>query len=75
MIALNELYKKTQCQCSKLPILSHELTQSLMIINAYISGCNERIKKNTININEIVDVLNKMNKQVELISQRLQGLA
>lgn len=45
----------------------HELAQSLLIIHAYVRGSIERIKNNTLTIEQLKSLLIKINEQIELM--------
>ncbi len=62
---------KMPCECNKIHGFLHELSQSLLVIHAYVNGCNERVKDNTLSKEQIVDVLSKINKHAEIISNNV----
>lgn len=53
-----------QCCCKKIPTLSHELNQSLVILHSYTKGCNERIKKNDSDLKQLALTFEKINVQI-----------
>lgn len=59
------------CQCSKLPSFAHESNQHLLIIQAYVNGCTERLKESTLDHNQLTDVLNKISHHADAISNRI----
>lgn len=63
-----------QCNCSKIPAIYHELSQSLLVIYAYVSGCRERLKIDTIDKQQLSEVLQKINIHTDIIAQNLQYL-
>ncbi|KTD45614.1 hypothetical protein Lrub_2411 [Legionella rubrilucens] len=52
----------------------HELAQSLMIINTYIDGCQERIKFNTLTHEQLLVIFNKIKMQTERVSTMSERL-
>jgi phosphoglycerate-specific signal transduction histidine kinase len=52
----------------------HELNQVLMIINTYLLGCIKRLEKPNVNIEQIIIVMHKIIKQVDLLSKKIQDL-
>lgn len=52
----------------------HELAQSLLIIHAYVRGCIERIKNNSLDSNQFCILLSKINEQINTMFIKLQLL-
>ena len=52
----------------------HELAQSLQIVQAYVGGCNERLKKGTLDNEQLADVLMLLNTQTELMSKKILSI-
>jgi two-component system, LuxR family, sensor histidine kinase DctS len=46
-------------------MLSHEISQPLMIISAYVSGCIRRLEENVYDKNQIIATLKAVNHQVD----------
>jgi hypothetical protein len=63
------------CACSKIPSLVHELNQSLTIIYAYVNGCSERLKENSLDNKVLFDIFNKINKQTEIMKDKIHKIA
>lgn len=59
------------CQCEHLPSLFHEVLQSAQVIQAYAWGCQERMMKNTISNEEILQILSTIHKQIEVIGTKI----
>jgi hypothetical protein len=53
----------------------HELAQSLLIIHAYVRGCIERIKNNSLDIERLKELLIKVNQQVQIMSKNIYYLS
>lgn len=66
--------RKTICYCNKLPQLSHELNQSLLIIRAYVKGCSERIKKDYLDLEQLSIALNAINEQITTMANTIHAL-
>ena len=62
------------CQCSNIPVLAHELNQSLMIIYAYVNGCTERLKDNAIDQNDLFNIFDKINKQTQIMKEKIHKM-
>ncbi len=69
-----KFHQDATCQCSKIPTIIHELTQSLVVIQAYVNGCTERMKDNTLNHEQIAMVLGKINHHTEKISDKIYSM-
>ena len=50
-------------------LLSHELSQPLVVINAYVSGCIRRLEKNVYDKKQIIVAMKMVNHQVERIGK------
>lgn len=62
------------CCCHKIPEITHELTQSLLVMYSYIKGCEERIKNDALDFKQLLNALQKMNKQVNIMAHKIQEL-
>ena len=62
------------CQCHKIPGFLHELNQSLLVIHAYINGCRERLKENTLDNKQLIDVFSAISKQTDIIDENIDYL-
>lgn len=62
------------CHCNKIPAIYHELSQSLLVIYAYVNGCMERLKIDTIDKQQLTEALQKINVHTNIIAQNLQYL-
>jgi len=71
---LNQESPVEKCYCSKLPQLAHELNQSLLVIHAYVKGCSERSKLNSLNQEELNHVLNAINEQVIKMGNKIHAM-
>lgn len=40
--------KNTPYHCSQIPTIVHELSQSILVIHAYVCGCSERLKNSNL---------------------------
>lgn len=60
-----------QCNCSQFANFTHELTQSLMVINAYAQGSIERLKKNALEADQLKEILNKINQHIEIMGNKI----
>lgn len=57
--------------------ITHELNQYLMIINAYLGGCINRLKENNLNDidkNSILQIIQRVINQTEFLSQKFSTL-
>ena len=61
----------TICVCNKMPHLTHELSQSLMIINAHVNGCSEPLKEKKLDLNQLPQILNKIDKHLEIMGNKI----
>ncbi len=52
----------------------HELSQSLLVIHAYVNGCNERLKENTLDSRQLFNALRSINEQIEVIGIKIHDL-
>lgn len=59
------------CHCNKIPVIAHELAQSLSIISSYIKGCTERVKKDNLNLDQFITVFEKIIQQVEIMDEKI----
>jgi hypothetical protein len=66
--------KNTPCYCGQAPVIAHELSQSILVIRAYVTGCSERLKNTTLDYEQIGVVLGKINHHVELIGRKIDFL-
>lgn len=55
-------------------LLAHELTQPLMIINTYISGCIYRLQENKLNHTQLIDIMNNIKHHATLMGNRIHEL-
>lgn len=62
------------CLCSKLPALAHQSNQHLLIIRTYINGCTERLKRSTLDSEQLTDVFKKISYHTDEISNIVQHL-
>ena len=67
-------YKDVICQCHKIPAFLHELTQSILVIHAYINGCNERLKTSTLENEHLGEAFSAISKQTEAIGFNIHSL-
>lgn len=79
MIADNESQKDQKLQCELkfariacvngvrelTAMLSHEISQPLMVISAYVSGCIRRMEEDVYDKAEVIDIMKAVNKKVE----------
>lgn len=65
---------ENHCKCHKISGFIHELAQSLMIINTYINGCQQRIRLNTLTDDQLLVIIDSIRVQTELISTKSQCL-
>jgi hypothetical protein len=65
---------KLTCKCDTLFFLCHELAQSLQIVQAYLGGCNERLKNGELCHRQLADVLMIVNTQTELMNQQILSI-
>ncbi|MDX1838630.1 hypothetical protein DIZ81_11730 [Legionella taurinensis] len=70
----DDTLKNNHCKCDKLNHFKHELAQSLMIINTYINGCQQRIKFNTLTHEQLLVIFDKIKMQTEIISTMSERL-
>lgn len=54
--------------------LIHELNQPLTVIKAYVGGCILRIKKNELSSEQMLSVMEKINKHAELFENKIQTM-
>lgn len=59
------------CYCNKIPIIAHELAQSLSIISSYVKGCNERVKKDNLDIKQLITIFEKINHQIQIMDDKI----
>lgn len=59
------------CHCSQIPTMVHELSQSILVIHAYVCGCSERLKNSALDDDHLAVVLKKINHHLELISNKI----
>lgn len=52
----------------------HDLSQSLLVIHAYVSGCNERIKNNGLSAGEFSEALKKIDSHTEIMGHKIHAL-
>ncbi|QRN04687.1 hypothetical protein GH742_12870 [Legionella sp. MW5194] len=64
----DDTLKNNHCKCDNLNRFKHELAQSLMIINTYINGCQQRIKFNTLTHEQLLVIFDKIKMQTEIVS-------
>ena len=62
------------CQCHKIPAFLHELSQSVLIIHAYVNGCQARLKESTLDNKKLVEAFSVINKQTEIIVENIRHL-
>ena len=58
----------------RMPILLnfiHELNQPLTVTKAYLGGCSLLVKKNELNSEQMIDILQKITEQSELLEQKI----
>lgn len=55
-------------------MLAHELTQPLMVINTYLSGCIYRLKENRIDNTQLVDIMNNIKQHAVLMGDKIHEL-
>ena len=60
---------------NKMSSFLHELAQSLLVIQAYIHGCTERIKHNNLNSKQLEFIFVKLNEHTEIISNKLHSMS
>lgn len=65
---------KIRCQCNTIFLLLHELAQSLQIVQAYVGGCNERLKKSNLDNEQLANVLMLVNTQTEQMSKKILSI-
>lgn len=58
-------------ESSKMVMFIHELSQSLLVIQAYVNGCHERIKQNNLNETQVEYVFDKIHEHTELMSNQI----
>jgi hypothetical protein len=62
------------CQCEKIPSIVHELSQSLVVMHSYLTGCIKRIQKDNLEKELLLNQLDKTNKHLEIISQKIHQM-
>lgn len=55
-------------------LLAHELTQPLMVINTYISGCIYRLQENKVNIPQLIEIMTNIKQQAALMGSKIHEL-
>lgn len=70
----DDIVKNKHCKCDKINSFMHELAQSLMIINTYVNGCQQRIKFNMLTPEQLLIIFDKIKTQTELISTKSRKL-
>jgi hypothetical protein len=54
--------------------LLHDLSQSLLVIHAYVSGCNERMKNNGLSAGEFSEALKKIDSHTEIMGHKIHTM-
>ena len=67
-----DVHENSLCTCSKIPSIIHELTQSLVVIQAYVQGCCVRMNDNTLNNEQLALVLGKISLHTQTMSNTIQ---
>lgn len=69
-----KLYKSKSCYCHKIPQVTHDISQSLLIINVYVKGCIERLKADNLDPVQLSKVFEKITKHVDLVNNKIYSL-
>ncbi|TAL64462.1 MAG: hypothetical protein EPN84_03340 [Legionella sp.] len=71
----NKLPLQLNCSCSKIPFIAHELTQSLLVINAFATGSIERLKESSLTLEQLNMALEKVIEEVNVMSNKINSLS
>lgn len=63
------------CLCLKFPVFLHSLNQSLQTIHAYAGGCKKRLEIDSLNNEQLKEVLSIITDHVDRISCMTDMLA
>ena len=66
--------QKLICNCKRNAEIAHTLSQSMMVIHAYVTGCKQRLKENVLDQDQLMMVFDKINQHVELMSNTVHGM-
>lgn len=61
----------TFCQSDKMTSFLHELNQSLVVIQAYVNGCTERLEENNLSHEQLQTTLLKIKQHTELLGAKI----
>lgn len=64
-------HHEDMCYCNKIPKIAHDLTQSLLIIQAYIKGCTVRLKENNLDLMALFYAFEKINEHIKIMSNKI----
>lgn len=62
---------ETKCKCDSINAMFHELLQSAQVIQAYAWGCQERLKNNGVDQEEMIETLSIIYDHVVLIGDKI----
>ncbi|MCE0722900.1 MULTISPECIES: HAMP domain-containing histidine kinase [Legionella] len=66
--------RKDDSQDQYISELIHELNQPITAIKAYLGGCELRIQKNKLSLEQILSVLQKINEQADFLKNKIDSL-
>jgi hypothetical protein len=52
----------------------HELSQSLLVMNTYISGCMHRLEQNRLNNDQVLEIIKKIAEQIKILGIKIHRM-